>query len=70
MRGSDVKELRTRLGLSQAKFAAKFDLSLSSVRAWEQGQAQPDRSARVLLSVLQHSPEIVDQVVARTRPVG
>jgi putative transcriptional regulator len=70
MRGSDVKGLRTRLGLSQSKFAAKFDLSLASIREWEQGKSGPDRAARVLLSVIDGHAEIVDRVVARTRSVG
>lgn len=31
-----IFELRSRTGLSQSKFAARFHLNVRSVRAWEQ----------------------------------
>ncbi len=37
----DVARLRSRLGLSQEKFAEKLGVSLSSVEKWEQGQHKP-----------------------------
>ena len=34
----DVKAIRERVGLSQAKFAARFGFALDAVRNWEQGR--------------------------------
>ncbi len=37
----DVVRLRSRLGLSQEKFAEKLGVSMSSVEKWETGQHKP-----------------------------
>lgn len=55
----DVKKIRARLGLTQADFAATYGFAISAVRDWEQGRRQPDRSARILLKVVQKEPEAV-----------
>jgi len=36
-----VRELRTRLGLTQEKFAAKLGVTSPSVNRWENGRARP-----------------------------
>jgi putative transcriptional regulator len=61
----DVKALRARLGLAQPEFAARFGLSVSTLRDWEQGRAVPDGPAQVLLRVIEAAPELVAQVTAR-----
>ena len=33
----DLKALRQRLGLSQAKFARRYGFAVGSIRNWEQG---------------------------------
>ena len=55
----DVAALRKRLHLSQREFAERFGLALSTVRGWERGRHQPDRSARVLLRVIEREGEAV-----------
>ncbi len=55
----DVKALRTRLGLPQTEFAARFGLSIATVRDWEQGRTTPDRQAQVLLRVIEAAPDVV-----------
>lgn len=55
----DVKAARTKLGLSQDKFAAAFKISPSTLRKWEQGDRRPHGPARVLLTVIDHEPEAV-----------
>ena len=45
----DVKAIRLRMGLSQAKFANQFGFSVDAVRNWEQGRRQPDVAARAFL---------------------
>jgi putative transcriptional regulator len=59
----DVKALRTRLGLAQPEFAARFGLSVGTVRDWEQGRTQPDRPAQVLLRVIEAAPDVVRRVL-------
>jgi len=63
----DVKAIRTRLGLSQTAFAARFGFTPAAVREWEHGRRQPERSARVLLAVIAREPEAVDRAL-RARP--
>lgn len=60
-----VARLRRRLGLTQAGFAGRYGVPLSTLRQWEQGVAEPDRSARILLAVIAEAPELVARVAAR-----
>jgi putative transcriptional regulator len=69
----DIRALRGRFGLSQAKFAALLGISLGTMRNWEQGRREPEGAARVLLRVAAWYPEAVLSVVAETageRPRG
>lgn len=61
----DVKKIRKRLGLSQESFAATYGFALSAVRDWEQGRRQPERSARILLKIVEKEPEAVTRALAR-----
>jgi putative transcriptional regulator len=63
----DVAALRKRLKMSQTAFAARFGLDVSAVHAWEQGRRQPDRAARVLLTVIDREPAAVLRALARTK---
>lgn len=58
----DVKAVRSRLGLTQKEFAARFGLDLDTVQNWEQGRNTPDRSTRILLRVIETRPEAVDAI--------
>ena len=60
----DVAAIRKRLGLSQAKFAERFGLSPATIRDWEQGRRRPDRTARILLTVIERDPEAVVRALA------
>lgn len=60
----DVKAIRARLDLSQDAFARRFGFSPAAVRDWEQHRRQPEQAARVLLMVIAHNPEAVDQAIA------
>ena len=59
----DVKKLREDLGMSQAEFALRFGFSLGTLRQWEQGRRYPDGAARVLLTVISHSPDAVKEAL-------
>ena len=60
----DVKKIRTKLGLSQEAFAATYGFALSAVRDWEQGRRRPERSARILLKIVQNDPDAVKRALA------
>jgi putative transcriptional regulator len=62
--GTDTRAIRARLALSQEAFAARFGLSVWTVRDWEQRRRAPDGPARVLLKVIAANPDLVAQVVA------
>lgn len=55
----DVKEVRRRTGLTQAEFAAKFAISLGTLRHWERGDRTPHGTALVLLNVIAKEPQTV-----------
>lgn len=60
----DVKSIRTRLGLTQPEFSLRFGFDVRAVQDWEQKRRQPDRSARILLTVIAHEPEAVSRALS------
>lgn len=60
---TDIKALRERMDLTQKAFAIKFGFKLSALREWEQGRRAPDRSARILLAVIEHNPGAVHEAL-------
>jgi putative transcriptional regulator len=61
--GPDVKSIRTRYNMPQARFAALMGISVATLRNWEQGRRTPDGPARILLLVAERHPEaILDSV--------
>ena len=61
----DVRSLRQKLGLSQSQFAARFGITPATVRNWEQGRTQPDGPARILLAVIAHHPDAVEDALRK-----
>ena len=59
----NVKKIRRRLGLSQEGFAETYGFALSAVRDWEQGRRRPERSARILLKIVEREPEAVTRAL-------
>lgn len=55
----DVKAVRRRTGLTQMEFAAKFAISLGTLRHWERGDRMPRGTALVLLNVIAREPRAV-----------
>lgn len=52
-----ARRVRKRLGLSQMEFSARIDVSLETIRNWEQGKRSPTGAAKALLRVLDKAPE-------------
>lgn len=61
----NVKEVRKQLAMTQEEFASAFQLSLATLRDWEQARTQPDQAARTLLKVIAHDPELVKEALSR-----
>lgn len=55
-----IKKIRQKTNLSQNVFARLLNVSPSSVKQWEQGKRQPTGSTKVLLELLDKSPEILN----------
>jgi putative transcriptional regulator len=63
----DVKAVRKKLGLTQQEFAARFGFGYDAVRDWEAGRRQPERAARVLLTVIAYDPDVVRKALAKAK---
>src|ERR1035437_2746090 len=55
----DVKEIRKRLKMTQARFSDTFGFSLDAVKHWEGGRRTPESSARAFLTVIAKNPTAV-----------
>lgn len=53
-----ARQVRHRLGLSQAEFALRIDVSLETIRNWEQGKRSPTGAAKALLRLLHKAPQL------------
>ncbi len=60
----DVKAIRSKLDMTQEEFAMAFGFSLGTLRNWEQGHRRPDKSARLLLAMIEREPETVWRVLS------
>jgi len=60
----DVVQLRHSLGLTQTEFAAKFCISIGTLRHWERGDRNPHGPALALLHVVAKEPQAVLRALA------
>ena len=64
--GPDVKAIRAKTRLSQAKFADKLRVPVARVRRdWEQHRRSPDAPARTLLGMVDADPQAALALIAR-----
>lgn len=52
-----ARRVRKRLGLSQAQLSERIDVSVETIRNWEQGRRYPTGAAKTLLKILDRAPE-------------
>jgi len=52
-----ARKVRKRLGLTQQELAERINVSLDTIRNWEQGKRVPTGAAKALLKILDRSPE-------------
>jgi putative transcriptional regulator len=62
-----VRELRRRLGLSQAQFARKFGFAIDTIRQYEQGRRMPSGPASTLLRVIEAEPDVVIRALGKNK---
>jgi putative transcriptional regulator len=53
-----AKRVRERIGLSQQEFSSRIEVSLETIRNWEQGKRSPTGAAKALLKILDRAPEV------------
>jgi putative transcriptional regulator len=52
-----ARRVRQRLGLTQQELSLRIEVSLETIRNWEQGKRSPTGAAKALLRVLDRAPE-------------
>lgn len=57
--GEDIAALRNFVGLTQADFARAMEISVHTLRNWEQGRRKPEGPALALLRVAARHPRII-----------
>lgn len=57
--GEDIAALRQFVGLSQVDFARAMEISVHTLRNWEQGRRKPDGPALALLKIAARHPRII-----------
>jgi putative transcriptional regulator len=60
----DVCAIREELRLSQAEFATAYQIPLATLKGWEQGRRQPDKTASAYLSVIAAMPKQTREALA------
>jgi DNA-binding transcriptional regulator YiaG len=65
----EIARIRSALGLSQALFAEAMNVSLGTVRSWEQGFRFPEGAASRLLQVAEKTPNALT-IYLVDRPKG
>ena len=65
-----VRRVRESLGLSQPVFAKALNVSVGTVRGWEQGARTPDGPSRRLLEVVERHPKAILESVSHGRLAG
>ena len=64
---SEIKTIRTELGMTQYLFAGLMGVSTKTVEAWESGRNIPNGPASRILSMLQADPHLPEKYHIVTR---
>lgn len=58
-----IRQLRSRVALTQAAFADRFGIELRTLREWEQGKRIPAGPGNTLLRVIEADPERIAKIL-------
>lgn len=61
--GRRIRQLRQKLGLSQADFATRFGIPLANIRQYEIGRTMPPPAVQSYLRVIEARPDDVARVL-------
>ena len=61
---AEIKAIRASVNMSQAVFARSFQLSLDTLKGWEQEKRKPDAAAANFLRLIKADPEYVQRTLA------
>lgn len=64
----DAKQIRERTGLSQPAFAARYGISVATLRQWEQGAREPAGAALTLLRLIKREPNTIARILSNNEP--
>ena len=64
MNSNQIAKIRKEHNFSQAVFARMLSTKVSTLRNWEQGRSEPNAQAKVLLKLVDTSPDVL-AVLAR-----
>jgi putative transcriptional regulator len=54
----EMRDIRRKLGLTQAQLAKKLHVAVATLRDWEHGSGQSDPALQALLRLLDNLPEL------------
>jgi putative transcriptional regulator len=63
----DVRDIRSRLKLSQDNFAAEFGFTINQIRDWEQGRTRPLGAMRAYLMIIKRDAKAVIELLRSSR---
>ena len=61
----DVASIRREIGMTQRECSNRYGFILSTLKDWEQGRRAPERSARILLTLIAVDRRAVDGVLRK-----
>ena len=62
----DVKSLRDRLGLTLVDFSERYGFSVHTLKKWENKTRSPDTGAKLVLKMIEHNSQRVDELYRLT----
>jgi len=63
LKNPNPKTIRSKLSLTQQQFANLMNISIHTLRNWEQGRREPEGPAKVLLNIVNYHPEVLRDLV-------
>ena len=64
--GRRLRQLRRQKDLTQEQFARRFEIAVSTLRAWEEHRLIPDSTAKAYLRVIERNPDAVVDALSRS----
>lgn len=61
----NIAKIRHEINKTQEEFANMLNISISTLRNWEQGRRRPDGAALTLLRIVKANPKYIEEVLLR-----